>query len=112
MPFLAVTMGGWWIFVGALAGILSVPGGIHGWYFGIFTEAVVMWVRGYQGPVVNSLYNKKPPQKLHIGSGTSICPGCTKKSLGRVKVVARIDVYLFYLDPFPLIPATENITYC
>lgn len=62
MPFLAVTMGGWWIFVGALAGILSVPRGIHGWYFGIFTEAVVLWVRGYQGPVVNSLYNKKPPK--------------------------------------------------
>ncbi|XP_030272850.1 extracellular matrix organizing protein FRAS1 isoform X1 [Sparus aurata] len=30
MPFLAATMGGWWIFVGALAGILTVPRGLHG----------------------------------------------------------------------------------
>ncbi|XP_051278840.1 extracellular matrix protein FRAS1 isoform X2 [Dicentrarchus labrax] len=30
MAFLAGTMGGWWIFVGALAGILTGPRGIHG----------------------------------------------------------------------------------
>lgn len=47
-------MSGWWIFVGALAGLLTVPRGIHGWYFWYhFTKPVirvVMWVRGYQGP--------------------------------------------------------------
>ncbi|XP_036955362.1 extracellular matrix protein FRAS1 isoform X2 [Acanthopagrus latus] len=30
MPFLAATMAGWWMFVGALAGILTVPRGLHG----------------------------------------------------------------------------------
>lgn len=33
MPRLAATMAGWWILVGALAGILAVPRGIHGWCF-------------------------------------------------------------------------------
>lgn len=115
MPFLAATMGGWWIFVGALAGILTVPRGIHGWYFWSLSPNQLFGLLCRSGVIgdhrAHSHQSHRPPNWIRFSSILDTFPALSHKSIHAAGLWPKSSFTFFYLELFPLIQATVNVIY-